>query len=397
MTMAKLLVSLPTFASDYTGALSALFGLDGFVVVNNVTFCSENLSGFDEPRWDGSHEAAFSSVMQELDVALGREGRLKEKIIDALKDFAPRFVALLNSPIPMFAGTDIEGIALELAPQIDIPSFGIETTGFDYYDRGIDLAGQRLARCFWGKDGREDRITWPSQVNIVGATPLDFSTNPNLDDLANALLADGYAQIARFPMAANLEEFRMLPQGSVSLVVSRAGLGLARVLERRYGIPWVAGLALGAPDTQGASGLANALDEALISGKSQVIGAAESGEAILFLGEQVQGNSLRQACLDYCEHPLVRVGCIFGQERRLMAPGDIDLPTEKAIREVMNSGYRAIVADPMFKRLLASDSRTEFIDFPLIAVSSRLSWDCTPRFISAESKALVKRLCALAG
>lgn len=381
--MAKLCISLPPFAPDYTGACAAFFGLNGLIVVHNVTFCCENLSGFDEPRWDGAEEAVFSSVLTENEIILGREEKLMEKVLDALKIMDPEFIAILGSPIPAFVGTDLEGIAFELEQMTGLPALGVATTGFGFYDRGIAQAGLKLAERFLALPSRKSG----SGVNILGATPLDFSANSNLEDLVKVLEGHGFSVVTRFPMGKGLEEFKKAAQAGVNLVVSKAGLPLAEYMEKKFGIPYVVGLPMG---DSGISPVLKALNMALDNGISAVIGNETAGEDVLFVGEQVQGNALRSACAAIKGHPTVKVGCLFGMDKKLAAAGDLDLKEERQVRQALGGRWRAIIGDPMLKTLCSRETPAPFFDFPHIAVSSRLSWDTCPVFLGDQVEHLLQ-------
>jgi hypothetical protein len=285
----------------------------------------------------------------------------------------------------------------------------VDTTGFGYYDKGISQACLALAKRFWPRpkvSGLTKANTTlepmtagphpnqrPRTVNILGATPLDLSTNSNLGDLRLLLESNGLKVNACFPMAANFNEFLHAPQAGLNLVVSRAGLRLAKQMRNWYGMPYVAGLTMG---TQGRQNLLDALDRALLRDESLIMNVEEDlapdGSEILIIGEAVQANALRAAIRQHDGDVSVTVATIFGREPSLVLPGDLDLRTERQIRAAMHDGYRTIVADPQFRQLLSKNSDARFVEFPIIAVSSRLSWDICPVFLSEQTQALIESL-----
>ncbi|MBO6100314.1 MAG: oxidoreductase, partial [Spirochaetaceae bacterium] len=111
--MSKLCVNLPPFAPDYSGVASVLFELGGMVVIHDASGCTGNYLGYDEPRWLGSKALVFCSGLRHMDAILGNDNLLIDRIIAAVNDTHPKFVALLGSPVPMVIGTDYEGIATE--------------------------------------------------------------------------------------------------------------------------------------------------------------------------------------------------------------------------------------------------------------------------------------------
>ena len=63
---------LPPFAPDYSGVCSALFELNGLLVIHDAAGCTGNYTGFDEPRWYGSSRAIYCSGIRKTDVVFGR-------------------------------------------------------------------------------------------------------------------------------------------------------------------------------------------------------------------------------------------------------------------------------------------------------------------------------------
>ena len=143
--MSQLCFYLPPFSSDYAGACSSLFDLGGMVVIHDGACCSRNHVGFDEPRWFGNKRPIFCSGLREVDAVMGADDKLIQKIQTMLQTMEPpAFIAILGSPVPTVIGADLKGIAMELEDLTGIPSFGLDTTGLRYYNRGIDLAASAL-------------------------------------------------------------------------------------------------------------------------------------------------------------------------------------------------------------------------------------------------------------
>ena len=65
-----------------------------------------------------------------------------------------------------------------------------------------------------------------------------------LDGIRTALLAEGFTQVNTITMAEDITEAKHAAEAGQNLVVSTAGLPAARMLQRRFGIPYTIGLAL---------------------------------------------------------------------------------------------------------------------------------------------------------
>ncbi|MDR1430325.1 MAG: oxidoreductase [Spirochaetaceae bacterium] len=362
--MNKLCIKLPPFSPDYSGVCSALFELGGLVIIHDASGCTGNYTGYDEPRWYGSKSFVYCSKLRELDAVLGDDEKLIQKVLDAAEDLKPRFIALLGSPVPMVIGSDMPGIAREIEHRSGIPSFGFPTSGIEYYDRGISAALLAVARRFT----KPAKAKQPGHINILGITPLDFSANGNHTELRGFLEDSGWKIIASFAMGSGLDDIEKSPGASVNLVVSSGGLPLAEYFLNSHGIPYVCGLPLG---EEGARGLLEKL-----SGAGDSVKAPKKSEKrVLIIHDQIIANSLRDCLrMDY-GFDSVTVATPFGFFPGLAGEGDVNPASEAEFAALLNSGFDIIFADPLFKDLLKPDFTRTFIDFPHVAVSSKLYWN----------------------
>ena len=364
--MAALSIFLPPFSPDYSGVSSVLFDLKTVTAMHDASGCTGNYTGYDEPRWYGSHSPIFCSGLREIDAILGDDEKLIQKMIAAANDLHPDLMALVGSPVPMVIGSDLVGIAAELEARTGIPSFGFDTTGTEYYDKGAAAAAIALLHRF-----TDPAEPIPGAVNIVGATPLDFGTGESLDDLRAFLFENEITVTACLSMGYTLDDLKRASSAGINLAVSRTGLLIADFMEQRYGIPYLCGLPFG--DTASREYL-DALQAVRQSRRSRILkGEACEDAEMLILGEQVQANAIRLALSRECGIRRIAVGCLFGIEPRLALPQDRDLPNERGIMDEMRKDrYHTIIADPFLQKLLPHDTKKRFLPNPHYAVSSKL-------------------------
>ncbi len=367
--MHKLAMRLPPFSPDYSGVCSALFELGGMLVIHDAAGCTGNYTGYDEPRWYGYRSLVFCSALREADAVLGNEDKFIKEIQAAALDLRPAFICLLGSPVPMLIGSDFTGIAREVEILTGIPSIGFATTGLQYYDKGAAKAFLALAKQFVTQVFPKS----PHTVNLLGATPLDFAAGSNLEDFRAEFEARGFEVLSVFAMGSSMEQLRWSSAASVNIVLSACGLELAQYFYRVFGTPYVIGQPMGRASADRLCALA---EEAAATGENRVYRCPENDDArILLIGEQVTMHSLR-ACL-HADFGVagVDIGCPFSMTQELAASGDVSLPTERAIKDVMNNGrYTRIIADPLFKALLKADGGGRFVSLPHVAVSSKVYW-----------------------
>lgn len=373
--MAVLSIYLSPFAPDYSGVSSVLFDLKTVTAMHDASGCTGNYTGYDEPRWYGSKSPIFCSGLREIDAILGDDEKLIKKMIYASEDLKPDVMALVGSPVPMVIGSDLTGIAAELEERTGIPSLGFDTTGTAYYDKGVAMATIALLKKF-----TPELATVPNTVNIVGASPLDFATGENLEDIKSLVQEAGYQITACLSMGYTMEDLKKASSAQVNLAVSKAGLLIAEHMKKAYGIPYLCGLPVG---EQMSKTYLEKLREVADTKESYIMKASEAKEPdILIIGEQVQSNAIRLAL--ECEYgeKNIAVGCLFGKDARLALPQDKNLSSERLIKEEMNKDcYRLIIADPFMEQLLSWKSKARFYANAQYAVSSKVGVDETARII----------------
>ena len=406
--MARLSLFLPSFAADYSGVCSCLFDLDALVVVADAACCTRNYIDYDEPRWSRGKTTTLCAQLRTLDVVMGDEAKTVAKVAAAARELEPRMVALLGSPVPAITGMDFRGMAHDIEDATGVPALGFATTGFATYESGLDLAHRELAERFGsagdgmlrgGGDGRP-ALALPARptadrrpegtglcglaaslerpaVNVLGLTPLDFGGGPNAEDLRECLDGAGLAVNATWCMGLSLEGVAQVGKASVNLVVSAGALGVAQVLERAYGTPYVVGLPLagaqaslvcealrraacgGASSYAFAGGLhAEGFDAGVLPETSRIafdarIGASDAGgEAVLVVGDWVCAASVRSALrLSGWSGP-VTVASLFGQRPGFAEPGDVALAGDADLAAlVARGGFSVVVGDPLLARI----------------------------------------------
>lgn len=369
--MSRLCIYLPPFASDYSGVCSALFDLDCMSVINDAACCTSHYVFYDEPRWNEHVRPFFSTALRNIDAILGNDDKIVAGICEAARGISTEMIAVVGTPVPAISGMDMEGIPSEIEFRTGKPSFGFNTTGFSYYDKGIVQAGKVLIDRF-----AEPAKTVKGRVNIVGMTPLDFGTNGNDESLIKLLESAGWQIGCRFFMGLTLSELHSCASAELNLAVSSAGLSLAKYLKRKFGTPYVTGLPMG---KEHAKSWLLSLRKRGAQKKDAVI----HGKRLLIVSDQVVGNALRSALRHHDAGCSIDVASFFGWDTDIMERGDLHLEDEAQYLGLLKTDrYFALAADPILMDVQpASGLRRLELVHP--AVSSKLSWDKAPCFLDA--------------
>ena len=358
---------ISTYSADTFGVCSALFELGGMTVMHDASGCNSTYTTHAEPRWYDMDSMVFISALSEMEALMGDDEKLIGDIVTAAEELRPRFIALCGTPIPAMTGFDYEAAARVIEERSGIPAMGFATTGMHTYVRGVSMALAELARRFVRGDA--EKTAQPS-ANILGLTPLDFSVNGTDGSIVEFCEKQGFAVLSRWAMGSTLEEISQAGGAHVNLVVSASGLAAAKILQSRFGTPWVAGVPYG-------EAFGGRLAAALHSGTPAVLPELE-GEDIVLIGEGVTSVSLACA-IELATGRSARVLCPTECERSLLRSKDRPCRFEEEL-EVELRTAKTVIADPMFRPICPEN--TKFIDLPAESCSGRIYRDQIPNLVT---------------
>ena len=385
--MKQVSVTLSTYTADVSGVCSALYELGGMVVIHDPSGCNSTYNTHDEPRWYDMDSLIFISGLSQMDAIMGNDDKFINDIVRAAKELKPRFIALVRTPIPLMTGTDFEGIARIIEKQTQIPVFYFPTSGMHSYISGAGMALETVARELvlptnanghFKENGIEIENTESKQsnskikINILGATPLDFSVNSTLDSIKE-FLSKHFEIISTFAMGSSIEDIQKAGEADVNLVISSVGFPAAKVLEERFSTPYV----IGTPVKGFAGIIAEKLIDAAWTGKSQTayFSVTSSGKnisraanGIYIIGESVISQSLK-AAMALKQGIDATVICPLETEPEYIGENVLLFSSEEEIKAAIAEA-KTVIADPIYKTICADE--TNFIALPHEAFSGRI-------------------------
>ena len=420
---------LANYSADLFGVCSALYELGGLIVMHDASGCNSTYNTHDEPRWYDIDSMVYVSGLTEYDAILGNDGRLVRDVLEAAEETRPKFIALCGGPMPFMLGTDYRAVASIIEKRCGIPSFGFDTNGMHTYVRGAQAALAAIARRFCPAETEAGRLSLAQDaaapqadcvssesasaqltVNLLGVTPLDFSVVGNVPALQKVFEDAGMRVLSAWAMGTSLEEMERASSADVNIAVSSVGIPAACVLKEKYGTPYLAGVPVGEALTEemirsvrrlaaergtGASSAENRTDNhaenhadgltvSRQKNKPAPFAYGEASSSSWIIGEPVFASSLRQCLQKDFGISGVRILCPTEGSEGFLQPGDSAAEDEDEIALLLNDGSSFIIADPIYRRVLAKDTKTEFIDFPHEAYSGRMYRDRLPVFIGRE-------------
>lgn len=413
--MKQVSVTLSTYTADVSGVCSALYELGGMVVIHDPSGCNSTYNTHDEPRWYDMDSLIFISGLSQMDAIMGNDDKFINDIVRAAKELKPRFIALVRTPIPLMTGTDFEGIARVIEKQTQIPVFYFPTSGMQSYVSGAGMALETVARelvlptnanghfkengieienvsnelsVAYTKKKNQQKLNQSEQkqienteskqsnskikINILGATPLDFSVNSTLDSIKE-FLSKHFEIISTFAMGSSIEDIQKAGEADVNLVISSVGFPAAKVLEERFSTPYV----IGTPVKGFAGIIAEKLIDAAWTGKSQAayFSVTSSGKSIsraangiYIIGESVISQSLK-AAMALKQGIDATVICPLEIEPEYIGENVLLFSSEEEIKAAIAEA-KTVIADPIYKTICADE--TNFIALPHEAFSGRI-------------------------
>lgn len=352
------------YAADTSGVCSMLYELGGLVCVHDASGCNSTYTTHDEARWTLIKSRIFISAMTEMDAVMGNDQKLVKDIVRAASSGEkPKFITLCGSPMAAMTGIDMDNAAEQVQSQTGITSFAVNTNGIDSYLSGAAAALKMLIERFADESLKKDE----KKVNILGATPLDFSINGSIEYIKLWLEQNGFEVNCCMAMGSSLEEISGCTQGGVNLVISQSAVPAAKYLKERFSIPFVCGVPIGEK-------FSKVLAEKLRScAKTGEDGYAfkdirnESQDGII-IGEGIFSSSLAAAvCLEKGKN--FSIVCPLECEEGILDKGDKKIFHEQEIEEFVkfNKGD-CVIADPLYKPICGGK---KFFGLPHEAFSGR--------------------------
>lgn len=390
--MKQIASRISIYSADAFGVCSALYELGGLCVMHDASGCNSTYNTHDEPRWYDFDSMVYISGLSEMEAIMGDDQKFIDDIIYTAKELNPNFIAMAGTPIPTMIGTDFKAIANIIEKETNIPTFGFDTTGMHSYVSGAYKAFESLAKRFLNKNDKESIKQKESvkkedakyqnirkiKVNILGATPLDFSINKSVESMIDLLKENDIEVISTWAMGSSLDDIKNAGDADVNLVVSYSGMGAAKYMYENLNIPYVIGTPFG---KDFANKLIKDLKDTIITKENKIAyldRKIDKNADITIVGESVMSESLAYAITKE-KNKIVNVISALETEKSLLLEGDKIAMYEDDIEECLKNS-KIIIADPLYKPICPANAK--FISLPHEAFSGRIYRNQIPNIIN---------------
>ncbi len=375
--MKQIASRISIYSADTFGVCSALYELGGLCVMHDASGCNSTYNTHDEPRWYDFDSMVYISGISEMEAIMGDDQKFIDDIIYTAKELNPKFIALAGTPIPTMIGTDFKAIANIVENETKIPTFGFNTTGMNSYVSGAYKAFEALSKRFLKRNDKESRAE-KSRVNILGATPLDFSINNSIKSTVDLLKENDFDVISTWAMGSTLEDIKNSVNADVNLVISYSGMGAAKYMYEKFNIPYIVGTPFG---KEFAKKIVADLKEAIITKENKISyinRKIDKNPQITIVGESIMSESLAYA-ISTEKNKTVNVISTLETDKNLLLEGDkLKIYEDDIEKELKNS--KIIIADPLYRPICPLNSN--FISLPHEGFSGRIYRDEIPNLIN---------------
>ncbi len=370
--MKRLWTAIPPCYSDTQGFQAVVNATGGLGIIDDPSRYKPLRVGGDggrggEHRRDGRHDRyhggaegghgrhgggagrVICSDIRNDDIIHGTEHKVMEAFRQGQAQCAPDFVLLAYAPSSSMIGSDLEAAAERIGRENDLPAVSVDVHGDKDYLYGVGCTLEAMGRLLLTQ-----RPAQPKTVNLLGCNSVDWTEETVT--ATEAMLADaGWQVLSRWGMKEETWRLRQAAAAQVNLVVTVAGLRLARYMQAEYGTPYVVGAPFGAA-------WCDSLCRALNGQEVAPVQENDDAPEALVLGEQLTANAIRLA-LQARGMQSVRVLSLYEMDRACMAAGDRKLTGEDALAEQLSlPSVRLVIGDPDARALM--ERTAEWIDLP---------------------------------
>ncbi len=380
--MGYLFEKVGSFAGDYSGAASVLQEMEGMVIFCDASACFGGYVFGEDPKGGNEERRIYTASLREKQVVMGIDKKVKKDALRTYRDVGGEFVALIGTPVSAVIGADLNGIGKEICKDIQkeglseglLPSFGVPTNGWGFYDDGQEKAYLALVNAIV-----EPNAENVCDVNVIGATSIDMWDYNQIEDCLTLLKEAGAKAPIVWGANGGIKEMKGAAGAKLNIAVSVSAVKAVKELHRRYGTPYLIGYPLGKTQTK----LWKSRVSEMLNGEKSHSNIAweidsineenKEGKRALIIAEQFTANAIRTLLREKFGYSQIDVASFFQMNKKLKQENDFRIKEEAMLSEFMRkqAKYDLVIADPFCFQILAYQPEKK-LALPHIAVSSLL-------------------------
>lgn len=230
----------PCWQSDLAGAYRALNSIkDAQTLFHTPAGCEIYAIGVYTLQ-EFSYGMTGTTALAERDVVFGGEEKLQEALIKSMEVYDPKMIGIIGSTASRLIGDDVNAIInlVQREYGITIPIFSVATSSVEGdHMSGYNMVLDALVETVMKKPQRKLEKT----VNIFGIQEDAPNGRADFMEISHLLSELGIGVHVPFLCENTTQQISEAPQASLNVVLSdNVGLSAARLMEKRFNIPYVA-------------------------------------------------------------------------------------------------------------------------------------------------------------
>lgn len=356
------LVRFLSTPSDRMGIIWSLLAVQGAIVLEygpaGTTHYSMGLYGGLGLRFQNR---LFTTHMSEDDVVMGDVSRLEDAIVELDKSYAPKVIFVVASSVTAVIGTDIKGVCRYMQNEVKAKLIAFEQGGFrGDYSVGLVETYKLLVKNLPQKDAQIQKGVY----NIIGASAWRYRMASDIIEVKSLLKeALGLECNACLCCDTTVEELQAMGKAQVNVVLGNEGLAAAKLLQEKFGTPYVYAAPYGYSGTvQFLEQVGEAIGKAANPLVLMRIKMKEKGMAMLGMFAMMGGGRVRPAAVIKGDYDLVKGVSTFLEQAGIKVEHKICAHSLKSIVEPVEdteayaeeSGWLTVIK-PLQKTLVLAD------------------------------------------
>jgi nitrogenase molybdenum-iron protein alpha chain len=192
--------------------------------------------GKAEDGGDNFLQYSFSTDMIETDIVFGGEKKLKTAIDDAVRIFKPGAISICATCPVGLIGDDIEAVALEAEKEHGIKVMALRCEGYRGVSQsaGHHIASNVLMEHVVGTEELENPT--PFDINIFG----EYNIGGDLWEIKPLFEKIGYRIVSSFTGDGSFHSLAKAHHAKLSILLCHRSVNYTnRMMEQKYGVPWL--------------------------------------------------------------------------------------------------------------------------------------------------------------
>ncbi len=223
--------------SDYFGTLWALSGIKNNLILEHGATGTAfyNAVSYMVMNKQSPKGKLFTTGLDEDDVVMGREEKLIKAARELDEKYHPELISLAATAVTSVIGLDLEGLCLELQPEINARLLSFTGGGFiGDYTAGLKDVFLSLVKNLTRESNQKERCS----VNLIGPTIDSFNYPSDLTEIRRLLSLINVNVNTIFTQNTSVAEIEHLTSASLNVVTRDIGLDAAKYLKDTYDMPY---------------------------------------------------------------------------------------------------------------------------------------------------------------